>query len=67
LAEQSKKEIAKKFDKPIVTKILKFKKFYPAETYHQNHSSKNKIAYKLYEVGSGRKRKLKQIWKDKTL
>ena len=43
IAEQSKKEFdAKKvFDKPAVTEIVKFKKFWPAEDYHQNYVDNN--------------------------
>jgi len=66
LAENSKKELenSKKFDKPIVTEILPFSKFWPAEKYHQDYHMKNYIKFKLYESGSGRKDFVKQTWKD---
>lgn len=34
-------EVAKDYDKPIVTKISNFQKFYRAEDYHQNYYIKN--------------------------
>jgi len=43
-----------RYDKPIVTEILKVKVFYPAEEYHQDYSKKNPIRYKIYRSGSGR-------------
>ena len=43
LAEKYKEELNKSgiFKKEIVTEISKFKKFYPAEDYHQNYYNKN--------------------------
>lgn len=43
LAEKIKRELeeAKIWGKPIVTEITKFKKFYPAEDYHQNYYERN--------------------------
>ena len=40
-AEESKKEIQKKFEKPIVTEIEPVKKFIIAEEYHQNYVVRN--------------------------
>ncbi len=40
-AEESKKEMQKNYDKPIVTKIEPLKKFYPAEDYHQEYYKRN--------------------------
>lgn len=40
-AELSKDEHQKDFKDPIVTEIVPFKKFYPAEDYHQNFAADN--------------------------
>jgi peptide-methionine (S)-S-oxide reductase len=41
LAEKSKLEAQKKFRSPIVTEIVPLKKFYKAETYHQDYFENN--------------------------
>lgn len=59
IAEKSKKEASKDFDKPIVTEITKAPEFYAAEDYHQNYYRLNKnkpycravIAPKLRKAG----------------
>jgi len=45
---------SKIFDKPIVVEVLPFEKFYKAEEYHQQYSSKNPGVYENYKRGSGR-------------
>jgi peptide methionine sulfoxide reductase msrA/msrB len=64
IAEESKKDLAAsgRFHKPIVTAILPFTKFYPAESYHQDYYKKNPIRYDLYRFGSGRDQFLKREW-----
>jgi len=64
LAEKSKQKLdkAKVYDKPIVTEILPYDVFYPAEKYHQDFYKKNPIRYKAYRFGSGRDRFLKKVW-----
>jgi len=41
VAERSKAEAQKNFDKPIVTEIVPLKQFYKAEGYHQDYFDKN--------------------------
>lgn len=53
------------FDKPIVTPITKFEKFYPAEMYHQDYYKKSSVKYKFYRSRSGRDQFLDKTWKDK--
>lgn len=64
LAEASKEQMAKsgRFDKPIVTEIIKYDVFYPAEEYHQDYYKKNPIRYKYYRYRSGRDQYLEKIW-----
>jgi peptide methionine sulfoxide reductase msrA/msrB len=51
-----------KFNRPIVTEILKLDTFYPAEEYHQDYYKKNPLRYKYYRSGSGRNVFLAKIW-----
>jgi len=66
LAETSKEELNRsgRYDRPIVTEILPFPGFYPAEEYHQNYARKNPARYKEYRVASGRERYLNEVWQD---
>jgi len=64
LAESSKKALGQSglFDKPIVTEILRYSEFYPAEEYHQDFYKKNPARYKSYRYNSRRDPYLKKTW-----
>ena len=64
IAEASKHEIALqwRFSEQVVTKVLKLKKFFPAEDYHQNYYMKNPLHYELYRIASGRDAYLEHQW-----
>jgi len=66
LSEESKMTIEKsgRFNKPIVTAIVPFTKFYKAEDYHQDYYKKNPVRYKFYRWNSGRDQFLKKAWGD---
>ncbi len=51
-----------RFTGPIVTPVLKAKKFYRAEEYHQDYYKKNPLRYKFYRARSGRDKFLKSAW-----
>jgi peptide methionine sulfoxide reductase msrA/msrB len=63
-AEKSKEALSKsgKFNKPIVTEILKFTRFYEAEDYHQDYYKTHSLKYKFYRFGSGRDQFLEKTW-----
>ncbi len=63
LAEKSREKlmISQKFNKPIVTEIIPFTKFYRAEEYHQDYYKKHPFKYKFYRSGSGRDDFLKKV------
>jgi len=64
LAEKSREELdaSGRYDAKIVTPILEFTTFYPAEDYHQDYSTKNPLRYKLYRRGSGRDQFIESVW-----
>ena len=65
LALASKKELAesKRFQKEIVTKVLKASTFYVAEEYHHKYYKKNPLHYNSYKLLSGRKPFIDSVWK----
>jgi peptide methionine sulfoxide reductase msrA/msrB len=64
LAEESKARLAQsgRFDKPVVTEVVKLGQFYPAEDYHQDYYKKNPLRYRYYRYGSGRDQFLEKVW-----
>ncbi len=64
LAEESKEALDKAgvFGKPIVTRILRFQVFYPAEAYHQHYCKTHPDDYHRYREASGRDDYIQKIW-----
>jgi peptide-methionine (S)-S-oxide reductase len=64
LAEASKQALVKSgsLPGPVTTEVVEAGTFFPAEDYHQDYYIKNPLRYKLYRVGCGRDRRLKELW-----
>ena len=62
LINKSKRKIEKKFNKKVVTYVIKFDKFYEAENYHQDYYRKKFLNYLRYKKACGREKKLNSIW-----
>jgi peptide methionine sulfoxide reductase msrA/msrB len=62
-AEKSKKELAAsgRYNKPLLTPIIKFSSFYAAEDYHQDFYKKHPFKFMYYGYRSGRNKYLKTI------
>ncbi|WP_299731588.1 peptide-methionine (R)-S-oxide reductase MsrB [uncultured Endozoicomonas sp.] len=50
------------FKKPLKTELIPFKKFWPAEDYHQDYYQRNKVRYTYYRYASGRDKYLDGIF-----
>lgn len=61
-AEASKAAAQTHIGHEIVTQIEPLGAFYAAEQHHQNYYQKNALHYNAYKKGSGREKKLKEIW-----
>ncbi|MBS3136037.1 peptide-methionine (S)-S-oxide reductase MsrA [Candidatus Woesearchaeota archaeon] len=63
-AKASKEKLDKsgRFEKPIVTMIKPASQFYRAEDYHRDYYRKNPLRYKMYRLGSGREKFIKEMW-----
>jgi peptide methionine sulfoxide reductase msrA/msrB len=64
IAEATKQLLEKSgvFGKSIVTKIVPFETFYPAEDYHQHYCKTNADHYTSYRTGSGRDAFIERTW-----
>jgi peptide methionine sulfoxide reductase msrA/msrB len=64
LAEKSREALDKsgRFNKPVVTEMIQFAKFYEAEDYHQDYYKKHPFKYGYYRNGSGRDQFLRKEW-----
>lgn len=62
LAQASKRELEKRFERPLATEILPAGPFYRAEDYHQDYYKKNPIRYKYYRFSCGRDARLENVW-----
>jgi len=66
IAESSKQALDRsgRFDAPVVTPVVEFTTFYPAEDYHQDYYRHNPVRYKTYRYFSGRDRFVDDHWGD---
>src|SRR5690606_24478601 len=69
LAENSKDALEKsaRFNKPIVTELIKRSGVYPAEDYHQDYYLNTASRYQYYRSRSGRDQFLKRYWTEDEL
>ncbi len=63
--EQSKKEVAGKWGMKVATEVLPARDFRPVPESEQDYYKKRPYDYKHYEIGCGRERRLREVWKEK--
>ena len=65
-AEASRKRLvdSKVLNKPVVTPIIAYTTFFPAEEYHQRYFEKNPVRYKFYRFNCGRDKTIRGLWGD---
>ncbi|MBI1408313.1 MAG: peptide-methionine (S)-S-oxide reductase MsrA [Caulobacter sp.] len=63
-AEASKAAAARdlKISARIVTPVLDYVSFWPAEGYHQDYAEKNPVRYNFYRTGCGRDARVREVW-----
>lgn len=62
VALNSRRTYNKVHDENIVTPVIKYTVFYPAEEYHQDYHTKNPSRYKVYRALCGRDKRLQALW-----
>ncbi len=53
-----------KISRPVAVDVIKHRRFFPAEDYHQDYAAKNPMHYGAYRIGSGREGFFRQTWGD---
>ncbi|NBU29634.1 MAG: peptide-methionine (S)-S-oxide reductase [Caulobacteraceae bacterium] len=46
----------------VVTPVLDYVSFWPAEGYHQDYAEKNRVRYNIYRTSCGRDGRVREIW-----
>jgi peptide-methionine (S)-S-oxide reductase len=64
-AEESKRAVEQELKRQVVTEIVRAGEFWRAEEYHQDFYKKNPERYRMYRLGCGRDRRLREVWGDK--
>jgi len=66
IAEQTKRQLedSDRFDDAIVTDILPYTTFFPAEDHHQDYAQKQPGRYNQYKQASGRSAYFNDVWED---
>jgi len=69
LAEESRKTLEEsgRFQKPVVTEIVRLERFYRAEDYHQDYYKTHAYRYRFYRRNSGRDQFLTRVWGEERL